>query len=633
MKYWLAQSSYRDGNMRIGKHIRHALMWLAIVLSVSFADTQSARPAEADKTRSDQVARLISQLGADTYEKRKLAQARLRQMGQAAIDQLIAAQYSNSPEISFAVQQVLGEMSIVWTRDDDPQIAADVMRDYDQLSEVDRLERATWLAQLEDGKALTTLARLVRYERSETLSKRAAISLMQNLDVQSADSMSALDRLVDSTLAGCDRTAVRWIKLYRQLLQSKGSDELQQLNQFANDELGFVANVQTTTPIQAKLLRIVVEAAAEQDNTELLETTLLKLVEVSKNDQFELVSISNWLLDQQQHSLFRKLIWDRFEDLRKKFPLLVYCGAESWLATDPGKAEKLAEKAFNLTDSDDPVRYSQDFFLRRSTCFGLEERGLTEWAIREFRRLVDTDSKNNWRIEYYRKQGAKLLADLLHDRGRDEEAADTLEALLDPGEEDEALEDDDPLESASSETRAILARMYFFRAEQSRQESDRENQMQFLEKAAKADPTDADVLIGMHRVPRADAEWKEKTNKLIRTAIETFENANRQLRRAGDIENRQAIATNLNQMAWLVSNTPSVHNSEVLHKAVKQSARSLELRPHAAGYLDTLGRTWFAVGNLENALRYQRRAVKLEPHTKQILKQLAEFEGSSTGIK
>ena len=620
--------------MQIAKHALRAIIWLTVALPTMnlHGDTQPAtRPGVRDKTDATaaRIKRLIAQLGSNTYEKRKLAQVKLREEGQAAIDFLIEAQYSETPEISFAVQQILGELSIVWAREDDPQIAVEVMRDYDQQPTDERNQRGTWLAQLEDGKGIATLARLIRYERSDLVAKRAAVSLMRYFDPQSGESIEALRRAVEVTLAGCKRTPANWIELFYQSLKAPDAEKLERLNQFATAELDLELNAQTTRVIQSGLLRLVMEQAAARDDAKVLRESLQKLVEANKQDRFELVAISNWLLDQQQTQLFHELVWDRFEDLRKEFPLLVYCGAESWLGIDPEKAERLAERAFGLTKSADKVSETQNFFVRRSTCFGLEERGHTEWAIREYKRLIETDSKDNWRIDYYRKQGVKLLADLLHDRGRDEEAADTLAGILDKN-------DDNPgelFQAATNETKGIQARMFFFRSEHYRQQSDRVKQIEALNRAADADPTDADVLIAMHRLKRTDSEWTDKTNKLIHSAIETFEKANRQLRRVGEIENRSAIATNLNQMAWLVSNTPAVHNSDVLHKAVQQSQRSLELRPHAAGYLDTLGRTWFAVGNLERAVRYQRRAVKLEPNTRQIRNQLVEFKQAASSAK
>ena len=84
---------------------------------------------------------------------------------------------------------------------------------------------------------------------------------------------------------------------------------------------------------------------------------------------------------------------------------------------------------------------------------------------------------------------------------------------------------------------------------------------------------------------------------------------------------RADLATLLNQVAWLVSNTEGD-----FEKAVRQSRRSLELVPHSAASLDTLGRCYYAADDLENAIRYQQRAVRMEPYQHQIRRQLEFFQ-------
>ena len=151
-----------------------------------------------------------------------------------------------------------------------------------------------------------------------------------------------------------------------------------------------------------------------------------------------------------------------------------------------------------------------------------------------------------------------------------------------------------------------------------------------MRKGFAADPTDADVLIAMHRLRRADDAWVASTQQHIRQAVDIFTARFKRLRGSGVLANRNQIASELNQMAWLVGNTVGDYE-----QAVADSRRSLELRPHSAGLLDTLGRAYFTEGDVTNALKYQRRAVKLEPHSQQILRQLDEFEQahSEAGLK
>ena len=81
------------------------------------------------------------------------------------------------------------------------------------------------------------------------------------------------------------------------------------------------------------------------------------------------------------------------------------------------------------------------------------------------------------------------------------------------------------------------------------------------------------------------------------------------------------LATDYNQFAWLVGNTYGDFD-----EAIRLSHKSLELRPDAGGFLDTLGHCYYAKGDLENAVKYQTQAVKLEPHTGLIQRKLNQFE-------
>ena len=86
----------------------------------------------------------------------------------------------------------------------------------------------------------------------------------------------------------------------------------------------------------------------------------------------------------------------------------------------------------------------------------------------------------------------------------------------------------------------------------------------------------------------------------------------------------ERLAEHYNQYAWLISNTEGDQQ-----QALQYSLRSLELSPNEPALLDTAGRCYFAIGDLENALRVQRRAVKLMPHSPPLTRQLAEFEAAA----
>ena len=85
-----------------------------------------------------------------------------------------------------------------------------------------------------------------------------------------------------------------------------------------------------------------------------------------------------------------------------------------------------------------------------------------------------------------------------------------------------------------------------------------------------------------------------------------------------------------NQYAWLVSNTYGDFD-EALRCGLKSVeiypySTGKELDPNIAGKLDTLGRCYWAKGDLEEAIKVQSKALKLDPHGGLIKRQLRFFE-------
>ena len=84
----------------------------------------------------------------------------------------------------------------------------------------------------------------------------------------------------------------------------------------------------------------------------------------------------------------------------------------------------------------------------------------------------------------------------------------------------------------------------------------------------------------------------------------------------------EGLAEALNNYAWLICNTEGDFG-----KALKNSLRSLEFVEDSAK-LDTCGRCYFALGDFDNAIRVQKRALELDPYSPPLKRQLAEFESA-----
>jgi tetratricopeptide (TPR) repeat protein len=144
-----------------------------------------------------------------------------------------------------------------------------------------------------------------------------------------------------------------------------------------------------------------------------------------------------------------------------------------------------------------------------------------------------------------------------------------------------------------------------------------------------------DIVIAMAKAVGDDAEFQALTertitrleqylrNELVKYESELTGASTRQVR----LEAQRLVASECNQLAWLLANT-----GRKLDDAVELSERSLLLAGDTptitAIYLDTLARCNFAIGNLDKAIQLQSQALVRMPHERQMQRQLAEFQAA-----
>jgi len=316
---------------------------------------------------------------------------------------------------------------------------------------------------------------------------------------------------------------------------------------------------------------------------------------------------SSETLSQLLDWLYREEAWtvvdavaERFSDRIQREPPLLYMIARA--QNQQGKTELAEQTALRALKID---RRPDD---RGAMSEELRRQGMIAWAVRELRQLIEDGPPE------YKIGGQRVLSELLHDQGDDlpaaelrAEVAKTLEAIPKPP----GAEQDENGASAQQ------ARAHFFRACHHEKQGDRAAQLKELTAALAADASDADVLIALYRYPDLDAELKQKVRDEIAKSSAAF-----RLQMQNNPENPRAF----NQFAWLVANTEGDKQA-----ALAASLKSLELVEGdtagvQAGFLDTLGRCYFAIGDFENAVKRQSRAVELDPHSGLMNKQLALFK-------
>jgi tetratricopeptide (TPR) repeat protein len=242
---------------------------------------------------------------------------------------------------------------------------------------------------------------------------------------------------------------------------------------------------------------------------------------------------------------------------------------------------------------------------------------LVEWAEGEYRRAIAIGPAGQmWSL-----QGQYLLGESLHDRQIDDQAAKVL---------DEATRDMEAVIAQMQEVpggrslSTVRARAHYFHALHYGRKGDTEKRKRHLLEGLGEDQYDAEILIELFRVPDLESSVRDRVRKLIQES-----RANYQRQIAGSPEDD----TPYNQLAWLVSNTEGDFK-----EAIKASQKSIDIvlklpeespkRDSLAGHIDTLARCYFAAGDYENAVKNQKRAIELEPHSQQMKRQLAEFEAA-----
>lgn len=130
-------------------------------------------------------------------------------------------------------------------------------------------------------------------------------------------------------------------------------------------------------------------------------------------------------------------------------------------------------------------------------------------------------------------------------------------------------------------------------------------------------PKDADVLFDVTNELRARGR-AEEAKRLFNAAAEPM---------------RQRIgvpttANEMNELAWIYA-----RSGERLEEARGLAKRAVAMEPDNAAYLDTLAEAEFRLGNVEEAIRLEERALELAPGMPFMLNQLERFRAGLTGVE
>lgn len=585
----------------------------------------TAQSAPPDRSPESDIMALIEKLGSDSYATRLRAKERLQRMGLEAFDALHLAQLHNDNEIAMAAAHLVSSLQVSWSKESDPPEVRDALNEYGAQTEDERRSRIEILAELPDRNGLAALARLVRFETSLRLSRRAALVLMQQSMDADEDARIRHAEQIEEVLGGNDRQASQWLRIYAKDLSGGrySADRWRELIDRQRREIDANSSAEASGQSVLELVRVCAIRAVQsgqRDEALTLAKTHLDLISPTTRD---LVDACSWAIDNELHP-FVLVLRAGHRRMFDNQPMLLYGAAEATkVGGDMDEADRLAELASRIDplprdekgrDELSPKQLEETAHAHRMIGQELEERGLFHWAEREFRQIIDALDIDSQPASIARVHLSRMLGEL----ERYEDAVAVLTPLTERIEKDEKFKQ--RLNSVIFRYNAIKSDEDFYAGMAKVRNGEIEAAKPLLQRAFVKNPTNIDVLIAMHRL-KSDDEWTDYVGGMLKKTIQRADlevrSAEMQARlRAGD----EQLGQELNQYAWLVSNTEGD-----FQKALKFSLRSLEIDPDSAK-MDTCARCYFAVGDYENAVRMQRRALRLMPHSPPMVRQLAEFE-------
>jgi tetratricopeptide (TPR) repeat protein len=565
--------------------------------------------AAASDSLDARLDELIRELGDPQFTVRRSAANEIRKIGPEAFDRLHAASDNSDPEIAASASYLLRQIAVRWTRSDDSPTVRRLMLGYGDREDADRQQRIQLLAAIPNGDGVAALCRVARFERLPLLSRLAALSIVQKGDDETevkSTNLAIDPAIFDRELGESTRAPVLWLRQFQIELRDPAASVAgwQRLIDEETKRLDVEVNETSPTLVSALLWNLA-DVHRQLGETGPMVGVADQMLAVGGADSERLLgSFLQWLVQHESWDALEQFAAQHDDRIQKSKRTLYLLAMARTKQHESDAAEELARRAAKLAPTK-PLDGLEAAQL-------LVALGQFDWAVREYQGGIEGQP-----IEAVSSIGARvLLANLLQDYERYDEAADAIDPLV------EAMDQNPDIARAYASAQnelaqlpegpALPARLHYLRACHLEQEHDFKHQRKELLEAIKHDETDADVLIAMYRVGDADDAWMAATRERIEKLSHKIEE---------EIDDNPNNPIAYNQWAWLIANTEGD-----FPKAVRLSRRSLELEPDMASFLDTLGRCYYSAGEYEKAVESQRAAVALIPHMQVMQRQLKQFE-------
>ena len=188
---------------------------------------------------------------------REAAQQELARLGFEAFEALTEAETDADIEVaSRAALPGAADWRFEFARPDDPAEVKQALQEYETLDAAGRLDRIRRLATQIDEPHLSELRRLVRFEKSQTLSKCAALAVMQQKPVRwprIAALRSSAHRWQEP------RPAAAWLRTYLDI-DSKGTEPVAKFAELVKAEEQLLTDAADRTQPEIVIALLWVEA-------------------------------------------------------------------------------------------------------------------------------------------------------------------------------------------------------------------------------------------------------------------------------------------------------------------------------------------------------------------------------------
>ena len=592
------------------------LYCLVLLPSAAHAITRSAGD---DVTNQQKITALITELGDSDYATRESATQQLRTIADHAIDQLLdAANQSNDLEIALRSQWILETVSLVGP--DDPPEVTELLKNFSNSSLSQQISTLSRLVRLENNVGIKPLARLIRTNRSASISYLAALVLLQEwrpndpywpilvadipAELNTSQRPSALliqhlisfSRLADNPENKSDQKKDAFTNL------EEAIKKFLELLPFNKQAFGINTTRREVGDLAREIVvrchaRAAVQAEFPDRGIDIAKKLFGFIAERGEKNPLATADVLFWA----SHSGLADICNAVPESLQKTFEdqsLTLYAVASCEQANGNDiLATEMAGRAFAL--SSDKTDQQMLAAIR------LDHWGLIDWADREYQRVVASPKLSAQQIIPLSIQWAELLNDF----DRCEEASAVLEKMLNGSHG--TVQNIRIMDSLGYSKEALTARQKYFVSRGAQGDGNRDRERKDLDEALKEYPEEIDTLIAYYHFPEISAVDRSRVVTLIKKALRKLQQR---------IDQEPDAANPYNEYAWLVANTEGD-----LARATRYSKRSLELDFDSASFLDTLAHCYAADENSAEAIRCQVVALRKDPGSNTIKKNLQKF--------